>query len=692
MGFVPRSYFEGYEAEPKLAPQEQTRAVRAPASSPDTANSHRKPQQDSSSSSERKYRRGCGTDCPFRRLTKRNIDDDVVHDMIERTHWNRSSASSRLTTSKSPHQPIRRWQTRLIQISPRQGDLPTCELTTVDFIDMEGVGVSDTDEIVQYEALSYVWGSPEDDCIITCDGCPVRISSNLARFLYRPSEKAVYTKKYYWCDALCINQFDVTEKAFQVRNILRIFEKATQVLAWIGISESVVHLDDVPLIYAKFKLPASQSGEVHIQHQDQCSRNLAEAQEYLRSVSALRFWARTWIRQEVFAAQHLQPILEHSVEVRRGFEETWSNIFTWLAIKASDPSQEVSKSEDPLTDSKIGVESHFQTMCKHFQHNGTDKYGYRPPPGRLRYSVHWLKTLQDGVSFEVGDPRDRVYGVLGIITSRTTRLYVEDRPEIKPQEFPISYEKTVSEVYQDVTRFLINTDDNLDALTVFEDRRNRAKDLPSWVSDWRVNQPRSLIGVDANRSEAQGSSRISLNQHGVPFGELHVNGIMYLSIESLTRIDKWPPELVKHKESLAPHSLCNTFGWLDKGILGMSSAYARSEFYLSDGHTTGFWRFRPWKSSSSSIRHISLFVPSTARLGDVIVGLAHARCLFVLRPKLETGKYKLIGPVVGCTSLEDSGIGDFTQAGAVEEFEQCWGFINGLLDCNLRHLKQFVLV
>ena len=686
MGFVPGRYFDGYVTVPALAQQAQTSSPRNLSVTPFRASSLRRQDQQATKLDELSERK-CGKDCPFRRLKKRQIDDSGVHNLIERTRWDRLYKSPRPPDSQLPHQPIRRWQTRLIQIIPRPGDLPDCKLTTVDFIDMEGVGVTDTDEIVQYEALSYVWGSPDYDCRIMCDKKAVRISSNLARFLYRLSEQSVSPGKYYWCDALCINQFDPAEKAFQVRNILRIFEKATQVLAWIGITESVVHLDDVPLLYAKLELPNSEAGKIPL-HSDQCHQNLLEAQEYLRNISALRFWARTWIRQEVFAAQHMQPILDHSVELRGGFEETWTNIFAWLAVEASGLSLKASEPKDTLTNSGLRVEPHFQTMCKHFQHNGTDKHDYRPPPGRMRYSVHWLKTLQDGVSFECGDPRDRVYGVLGIITSRTTRLYVEDRPDIMPQNFPISYEKTVSEVYQDVTRFLIDTDNNLDALTVFEDRRHRAKDLPSWVSDWRVNQPRSLIGVDANRSEVQGTAAMSVTQHGTSYGELHVNGVKYFSIRSLGTIVIWPLELVKQKDSYPPHALCNTSGWLDKSIVSMGHAYATCEVRSLKTSMGSSAMYRLSKGlPQTETNRVILFVPKTARLDDVVVGFAQARCLFVVRPRLEGGNYKLIGPVVGHMQASDR-----PWKAMVEDVEQDWGFTNGLLDCDNPHLEKFVLV
>jgi hypothetical protein len=57
-----------------------------------------------------------------------------------------------------------------------------------------------------------------------------------------------------------------------------------------------------------------------------------------------------------------------------------------------------------------------------YQHAGTDSHDYQPSTERLRYSAHWLRVLNEGADFEVTDPRDKVYGVLGIITSPTTKF------------------------------------------------------------------------------------------------------------------------------------------------------------------------------------------------------------------------------------------------------------------------------
>ena len=53
--------------------------------------------------------------------------------------------------------------------------------------------------------------------------------------------KSEYSK-FYWCDGICIDQHNSTVRAQQVKNMLRIFEKAETVVAWMGNVE-VHHLE-----------------------------------------------------------------------------------------------------------------------------------------------------------------------------------------------------------------------------------------------------------------------------------------------------------------------------------------------------------------------------------------------------------------------------------------------------------------
>lgn len=150
---------------------------------------------------------------------------------------NPSSATLRPSTwteSRQVYQPLRPWQTRLIELLPSQDEtgLPVCRLFIVEFIDMEGVGIADTNEVLTYNAISYVWGQTSLDSQIICNGIEMPISTNLAVAL-RHLAKTEH-KKYYWCDGICIDQGNDLERAQQIRVMLRIFEKAEAVVAWMG--------------------------------------------------------------------------------------------------------------------------------------------------------------------------------------------------------------------------------------------------------------------------------------------------------------------------------------------------------------------------------------------------------------------------------------------------------------------------
>ena len=618
--------------------------------------------------------RGCGRECVFKCLKQVTCNSSLEKTIDESLNDSndRDSLVNLAHTSQSPYKPLRRWQTRLVQILQTSGEIPKCSLTTVEFIDMHGVGIAGTDEIVTYSALSYVWGKQQGECTIICDDCPVQVSRNLAKFLIHlsRSRSSDSGSEYYWCDALCIDQQNPTEKAFQVRNMLRIFEKADIILGWLRPPDTLETLYGEPLLYAVLSSQQFQDPIVR-HHEKQCTDNLARAQRYLREVCDDSFFRRIWIRQEMFAARKISLFLggqQHSLHNQ--FDDIVSNLFHWLSIDPANPVEKALESENPLLDNRFGVDPRFQTMCRHFQHNGTDRHEYRPPAERCRYTVHWLRTLQDGASFHVTDPRDRVYGILGIISSTTTRFYVEDRPDIKTQNFPISYDKTVSEVYQDVIHFLIDTDHNLDCLTVVEDRRERPTDLPSWATDWRKDVKRSFIGVNADTSEDRSKYGLALSQVDLQSGHLRVEGVRCFSVRSLTAIKSWPSEMIQARTESKPHILFNTMGWMDDALVNLAPFHAKCDFAAHLQDKDAFYHdLKPWAAI-----YLNFYVPRSTRLDDIVVALNSAKCLFVLRPLSgRSGYYTLVGPALSHVLT----VKEFNLSH--HRLENVWGFKDGAL-------------
>lgn len=191
--------------------------------------------------------------------------------------------------------------------------------------------------------------------------------------------------------------------------MLRIFEKAEQVYAWLNIDSGFITRWGSPIVFVDPLDHLRQSdGSGSVKHSEECLTNLEQAQDHLRGMTANRFFSRTWIRQEIFAAREFHLILGDvcgpaTVGTSIPFDKAKSNFFAWLTLNTTNSGRISVQTTDALFSSELDVEPRFQTMCKHFQHNGTDRHAYRPPARRQRYAIHWLSTLQDGVSFQVGD-------------------------------------------------------------------------------------------------------------------------------------------------------------------------------------------------------------------------------------------------------------------------------------------------
>ncbi|RSL81794.1 hypothetical protein CEP51_005592 [Fusarium floridanum] len=92
-----------------------------------------------------------------------------------------------------------------------------------------------------YEALSYVWGSPEKtQSIFTPTGC-VPVTENLHAALSRLRDGSL--PRIVWADAVCINQNDTEERDRQVKTMAKIYAKASRVIVWLEETPAGGHRD-----------------------------------------------------------------------------------------------------------------------------------------------------------------------------------------------------------------------------------------------------------------------------------------------------------------------------------------------------------------------------------------------------------------------------------------------------------------
>jgi hypothetical protein len=83
-----------------------------------------------------------------------------------------------------------------------------------------------------FEAISYVWGTPEKDRDIICDNRVLKITENLEAVLRRV--RLPNSHRTLWADSICIDQDVLKEKGHQVALMSSIYKKANRVLIHIG--------------------------------------------------------------------------------------------------------------------------------------------------------------------------------------------------------------------------------------------------------------------------------------------------------------------------------------------------------------------------------------------------------------------------------------------------------------------------
>jgi hypothetical protein len=83
-----------------------------------------------------------------------------------------------------------------------------------------------------YEALSYVWGSPETPKSISIDKHNLPITANLHASLSRLRDRSL--ERIIWVDFVCINQEDEKEKERQIPSMTKIYGQANRVIVYLG--------------------------------------------------------------------------------------------------------------------------------------------------------------------------------------------------------------------------------------------------------------------------------------------------------------------------------------------------------------------------------------------------------------------------------------------------------------------------
>jgi hypothetical protein len=122
----------------------------------------------------------------------------------------------------SPHESI-----RLLRLMPNEDENADiqCELFEYSLHDSCG-------RTHLYDALSYVWGNPDETLPIFIHEYSFNVTVNLHAALSHLRNHSI--ERILWVDAICIHQADWKEKEHQIQSMAKIYGQASRVVVWLG--------------------------------------------------------------------------------------------------------------------------------------------------------------------------------------------------------------------------------------------------------------------------------------------------------------------------------------------------------------------------------------------------------------------------------------------------------------------------
>lgn len=392
---------------------------------------------------------------------------------------------------------------------------------------------------VHYITLSYIWGENKhgNNPEILINKRPFKIWPNLQKALVHLEDEVNLP---IWIDAICINQQDVDERAEQVKQMTQIYQNAVRTIIWLGEAEEttgqlMTHLNKIggDAIQAGLNrltqkdleqwpdFESKETGELSHTHKVEIKDKLEALfpkmtngydglvpfplQSLVDMSNDNPWFRRVWVIQELLVSTDYTFMCGKWTVPGDKFIAAFQFSFIWAQYEIY--------SLDTLSHggSLLEVPSQFMSLLRrNGRHNGwvfmkalwaaasksLPMLNYRAM-ATLEARKRWPRdhpedcpTLKAQLcqafvvqgstgGLDATDPRDRIYGFLGI-ASDATKLGMD--PKIFPDYKETS---TVEVVYTKVARELIQHG-HLDILTLCRPRYSgtRNSKLPSWVPDW----------------------------------------------------------------------------------------------------------------------------------------------------------------------------------------------------------------
>lgn len=366
-----------------------------------------------------------------------------------------------------------------------------------------------------FHALSYAWGTKKQTTAILIDGAAFFVTPNLAAGLLEIASQPMHGEdtaanarldesestsdlsvaRYIWCDQICVDQENLEERGHQVQQMHRVYLASERTIVWLGIDDGfatgAVHLlrriengaDDLP---SKGELNiAPRRRKVYLgrgfidwdlHRRQNLPLTVSEAWKNMDKLFSLPWFRRVWIIQEVVLSRR-DPLL-----IVGNVRYSWTKMALaahWLYLHGY---------QDGYVSRSIAS---IHTLL-HMRLN------------KFQYDIGAL--LRTAIYHNATDPRDNIYGVLGL------EMFVQtpaDGSLIQPSGIVPDYSLPAAVVYRTAIQQIITVSGSLAILSLPTFRAPWSFDpyecfgrqawwtgFPSWVPHLEhTPHARSLVGV-----------------------------------------------------------------------------------------------------------------------------------------------------------------------------------------------------
>lgn len=339
------------------------------------------------------------------------------------------------------HLDLERDAIRLLRLEKGYSAEPLrCELFEAHLHEVDGI---------PYEALSYTWGDASAKREVTVNQQPFSITANLDTALR--ALRYPHQDRLLWVDAICIDQSSDVEKSHQVGQMRLVYKLAEQVIIWLGPGSEDIDLlmslaNTLDLHASRTKTWEQEWESIVVANGGPAAAMFRRAYMALKELLARPWFRRVWILQEVASAR--------SAVVVCGAKHVSARTFAQM----------------PALIGLEKVDTHAQAVLDIM-------------PGPLRHRSWWTSNRDLGTllkkfrSSEAGDPRDRVYALLGISSDAYNETVI-----------PPDYGADIYTVVQRTISHLLFKDKGPDAPPApfwgLDDFFDALEDLPHRVLGW----------------------------------------------------------------------------------------------------------------------------------------------------------------------------------------------------------------